>query len=72
MLSIRLPGDLEARLTALADATGRTKSFYARKAIMEQIEDMEDTYLAEKTLENIRSGKDKIITGQDVWNDLDD
>ena len=48
MLALRLPDDLEARLDALAKKTGRTKSFYAREAIAEYIDDLEDLYLAQK------------------------
>ena len=48
MLALRLPEDLEARLKALAAKTGRTKSFYAREAIAEYIDDLEDLYLAQK------------------------
>lgn len=50
MLALRLPPDLEARLDALAKKTGRTKSFYAREAIIEHIEDLEDAYIAEERL----------------------
>ena len=50
MLALRLPEDIEKRLTALARRTGRTKSFYARQAILRHIEDIEDTYLARKRL----------------------
>ena len=50
MLALRLPPDLEARLDALAKKTGRTKSFYAREAIIEHIEDLEDLYLADERL----------------------
>ena len=46
MLAIRLDSKTEARLTRLAKKTGRTKTFYAREAIEEHIEDMEDYYLA--------------------------
>ena len=52
MLAIRLPKDIEARLTALADKTGRTKTFYAREAILKHLEEMEDKYLALSRLEN--------------------
>ncbi|HEY8707777.1 MAG TPA: ribbon-helix-helix protein, CopG family [Burkholderiaceae bacterium] len=48
MLALRLPEDLEARLDALARKTGRTKSYYAREAISEYIDDLEDLYLAQK------------------------
>jgi len=52
MLAIRLPEDIEGRLTALAAKTGRTKTFYAREAILEHLDDMEDKYLAINRLEN--------------------
>ena len=52
MLAIRLPDDIEARLTALAAKTGRTKTFYAKEAILEYMDDMEDKYLAIDRLEN--------------------
>ena len=51
MLAIRLPAEVEDRLDALAKATGRTKTYYAREAILAYLEDLEDTYLAEKRLE---------------------
>ena len=56
MLAIRLPLALEKRLSFLAKTTGRTKSFYARQAIEERIDDMEDIYLAEKSLAEVRAG----------------
>lgn len=52
MLAIRLSGEIETRLAALAAKTGRTKTYYARKAILELIDDMEDTYLALDRLES--------------------
>jgi RHH-type rel operon transcriptional repressor/antitoxin RelB len=61
MLAIRLPAEIEKRLEALAKATGRTKTFYAREAILEYIDDLEDIYLAEKRLENIRAGRTKTV-----------
>ena len=51
MLAIRLPSEIESRLAFLAKRTGRTKTYYARKAILDLIEDMEDTYLALERLE---------------------
>lgn len=66
MLAIRLPAEVEARLDALAKATGRTKTFYAREAILEHIEDLEDLYLAEQRLVALRSGKSEAIPLEDV------
>ena len=47
MLALRLPQEIEERLTALAKKTGRTKTFYATQAILEKIEDLEDYYAGE-------------------------
>jgi RHH-type rel operon transcriptional repressor/antitoxin RelB len=54
MLALRLPPEIEKRLDLLAKKTGRTKSFYAREAILRHIEDLEDYHLATQRLE--RSG----------------
>ena len=50
MLAIRLDPEIEHRLTVLAERTGRTKTFYAREAILEHLEDLEDIYMAKKVL----------------------
>lgn len=46
MLSLRLSNDIENRLAQLAESTGRTKSFYAKEAIVKYLDEMEDTYIA--------------------------
>lgn len=51
MLAIRLDPEIESRLERLAKLTGRTKTFYAREAILEHLEDLEDLYLATERLE---------------------
>jgi RHH-type rel operon transcriptional repressor/antitoxin RelB len=66
MLAIRLPESIEKRLEKLARRTGRTKTFYAREAILQHIEELEDVYLAESRLERIRSGEEKTIPLEDV------
>ena len=66
MLAIRLPAEIEGRLEALAKATGRTKSFYAREAILEHLSDLEDLYLAEQRLIDIQSGKTMTLPLEDV------
>ena len=51
MLAIRLDPQIEERLEALAKKTGRTKTFYAREAILEHLEDLEDYYLAVEAIQ---------------------
>jgi RHH-type rel operon transcriptional repressor/antitoxin RelB len=55
-ISIRLPSDVEARLNALAARTGRSKTYYAIEAIVGHIDDLEDLYLAERELLEVRAG----------------
>ncbi len=66
MLAIRLPQSIEKRLEKLARQTGRTKTFYAREAILQHIEELEDVFLAEVRLERLRSGEEKAIPLEDV------
>lgn len=62
MLALRLPPEIEARLDELAKRTGRSKSFYARQAILEHLDDLEDIYLAEKRLEELRRGESDTVS----------
>jgi RHH-type transcriptional regulator, rel operon repressor / antitoxin RelB len=66
MLAIRLPEEIEKRLEALAKRTGRTKTYYARQAILEHLNDLEDVYLAEKRLESPRSGRTRSVPLSEV------
>ena len=66
MLVIRLDPAIEKRLELLAKKTGRTKTFYAREAIIEHLEDLEDLYLAMERLEN----PGKTYSAQDVKREL--
>jgi len=51
-IAIRLSPELDKRLDALAKKTHRSKSYYAREAIENYIEDLEDYYLGIAILEN--------------------
>ena len=64
--SIRLPHEIENRLEKLAAKTGRSKSFYVKEAILEHLDDIEDVYLAEARLEDIRAGRTQTIPLQEV------
>lgn len=69
-ISIRLTPDIEQRLVHLAKATGRSKSFYLRKLIEDNLDDLEDVYLAERVLERLRSGEERTYTFDEVERDL--
>lgn len=68
--SIRLPEDVERRLDTLAKKTGRTKAFYLRELILNNIDDIEDYYLAADVVERLRKGQEKTFTAKEVRRDL--
>lgn len=70
--TIRLKPETESRLDLLARETGRSKAFYLRHLIEDNLEDLEDVYLAEKRLEELRAGKSSTISAEEVWGDLGD
>jgi len=45
MLGVRLDQETEARLNHLCEQTGRSKSYYAKRAITEFLDDREDYLL---------------------------
>ncbi len=66
MLTMRLPENVERRLEHLSNATGRTKTFYAREAIIKYLDEMEDVYLSERVVERVRSGQEKVYSSDEL------
>ena len=66
MIAVRVPKEIEDRLDRIAKLTGRTKTFYVREAILEHLDDLEDAYVAEKVLDNVRSGKEETVLLDDL------
>ena len=69
-ISLRLPDDLEKRLSFLADHTRRTKTYYLLEMIKNGLSELEDYYLAAEILEEVRSGKMKTYSSSQVRKDL--
>lgn len=69
-VSLRLPVDLIERIENLAKLTGRSRTFYMQEAIKQKLEDLEDIYLAEQALIDIRSGKSRLYTLDEVEKEL--
>ena len=68
--AVRLPDETYDRLQSLARNTGRTATYYIREAIERHLDDPEDIYLAEQTLESLRRGEDRTYTIGDVERNL--
>ena len=66
----RLPDELSERLVALAKRTDRSRSYYLRQALEIHIDELEDIYLAETTLERVRRGEEPTYTLNEVEREL--
>lgn len=71
MLAIRLPEEIEVRLDNLAKRTGRSKTFYAREAILEHLDNLEDLYLAEQVKRRIQTGEERTFTLDELESGID-
>jgi RHH-type transcriptional regulator, rel operon repressor / antitoxin RelB len=65
-VSLRLPDDVSERLANIAALTGRSKTFYMVEAIQEHLDDLEDLYLAEQSIIDVRAGKLETVSLEDV------
>jgi RHH-type rel operon transcriptional repressor/antitoxin RelB len=65
-VSLRLPDDVAARLQQLAERTGRSKTFYLVEAIHRHLDDLEDLYLAEKSLMELHAGRSQTVPLEEV------
>lgn len=58
--------DTIERLTVLAEMTGKTKSYYIKKAVNEKLEDIELLYLAKSRLEDLKAGRSSTISLEEI------
>ncbi len=68
---IRIPEEIDERLRRLAAETGRSKSYYIRKALTQNLEDMEDAYLSDERLAALRAGRSRTHSLAEVEKQLD-
>ena len=61
MVAVRIPKEIEERLNNLAKRTGRTKTYYVREAILEHLDELEEIYLAEQVLVDVKAGKEPTV-----------
>lgn len=70
-LSIRLDDDIVQRLQNLSLKTGHSKTFFIRQAIQEHLDEQEDIYLSDLTMDNLKNGKDQILTSLEFWREVE-
>ena len=69
-ISLRLDPAIEQRLERLAVRTSRTKAYYLRELVTSGLDDLEDYYLADATMERVRKGEEKVYSAEQVRKDL--
>lgn len=67
--TFRTTQEFKNRIDFLAKETRRPASFYFNLLLEEHLEDLEDIYLSEKVLQDIRSGKEKTYTAEEVFSE---
>jgi len=65
--TFRTKPELKERVKFLAKATRRPTSFFYNLLLEDYLDDIEDIYLSEKVLEDIRSGKEKTYSAEEVF-----
>jgi len=61
-IAVRLPSKTYLRLQELAKRTGRSATYSIQEAIEEHLDDLEDAYLGELALQQLRLGKDSTMS----------
>lgn len=69
--SLRLPVEVDERLSRLAAATGRSKSYYLRELVTAGIDDLEYAYGLTSRAEAIRAGQRDTRPLGDLLSELD-
>jgi len=69
-ISFELDAETEQRLNDLAKHTGKTPAFHLKELIAQGIEDLEDIYLAEATMQRVASGKEPVYSSTQVRKNL--
>ena len=69
--TMRMPAEIEERYKKLADETGRSMSFYYKKALTESIDSLEYEYGLLKQVEDYRAGKLETMSAEEVRSYLD-
>jgi len=66
MITLDLSPDMQQRLEALARRTGRSPAEFARSALVEHIQDLEDLAVAEARLGQLRAGASERVSLEDL------
>ncbi len=71
VFSINLTEEEYERLDRLSRYTRRPKAFYVKEALNRYLEEIEEVYLLERSLEKVRAGEEELVSLKKVKKQLD-
>ena len=71
VINFRSNPQSKSRVERLAKMTKRPASFYYNYLLDEYLDDLEDIFLAEEVIKNVRSGKERTYSLAEVESELD-
>ena len=69
-VAVRLPDEIDERLSRLSERTGRSKSQYVKDALLEHLDDIEDAAMAAEAYRDFRLSGEPSIPAAEVYRDL--
>lgn len=69
--AVRLSDETFHRLQSLSQQTGRTATYYIREAIQAHLADLEDVYLSEQAIAQLKQGQDTLLSSDEFWHGVD-
>ena len=70
VLSLRVDDEIYNQLDSLSKKSGINKTKFLKQELLEYMEDREDYFLAIEALEDLKSGRDKIVSWDEVQKEL--
>lgn len=70
VISFRIDDNINDQLTTLSKKSGINKANFLKQALFEYMEDREDYFAAIEVLEDLKSGRDKILSWSELKKEL--
>ena len=70
VISLRVDDGIYNQLDSLSKKSGIDKAKFIKQALLEYMEDREDYFLAVEALEDLKAGRDKIVSWDEVKKEL--
>jgi RHH-type rel operon transcriptional repressor/antitoxin RelB len=70
VISLRVDDNIYSQLDSLSKKSGIDKTKFLKQALLEYMEDREDYFMAIEALEDLKAGRDKIVSWDEVRKEL--